>query len=474
MAFPGGITPLVCFDASQIAYSDLAQTAVAGYPLGSVWSIPSPSPISGNWTATSAQERPTRSAAGTVACEPIAPDYPAHAAQALNGPAGSGTLITSNSCTLALLFRAFKLNNGPRNVVFSTYGQNIGFELGGSGIGIRNTSPLWSPNFVLGKDLGGISDGDSGEGNLTCIVVRFSPTGVDIYCDEAGTVHTDALVATQTLVGLGDFFIGLPGGQAGNAMLAYAEAINGVVTDPQRLSIVSDLKARGCAPMFPATQPLVGVIGDSISVPFGATVPLAWPYRMLASVRATAPATQLLNTSISGSAVSPLVGANSTQYVTQRNHLAAARDKQVVVLQQVTNAIIGDPSNAGVDATVAAQYALADALHGAGAKIVIATCLDRSGLLGGNTLLAVRAGIARYNAAILATGLAHCSAIADLASVVAMQDSTNLTYYFDGVHPTDAGHALLEPVYTAAVLPLLKGPAWPTTNAWPTVVNWPH
>lgn len=449
MILPSGLTALRWYDGSQTAYSDLAQAVPAVAPLGFVRSIPQPSPLSGSWTAPSDPERPTRTAIGAVACEPIALDYPTHGAQSLTDPGGATVL--SNSVTLAFSFRPFKLNNGPRNVIFSC--GRIGFELGGSGVAVRyNNAASWTPGVVLGKDLGVNHDGNSGEGNLVCGVISYHSTGIDLYLDEEGTVYNPAsLVAAQTLIGLGPFSIGFPGGTAGNAIIAQAVVIDGY--NPTRVAeLITALKAAGCPPMFPTAQPLVSVIGDSIPVPFAASTPLGWPYRMLANLRAGAyPDVQLLNTSISGSGVAPLTGTDSTQVATTVAHLSNARAKQVVILEQVTNSIVGDPSNAGVDATVAATFAAADYFRAHGAKVVIATCLDRSGLLGSNTLAAVRAGIARYNAAMRANALSHCDAIADVAAIVALQDSTNLVNYSDGVHLTDVGHGLAEVVFRAAV-----------------------
>lgn len=425
-------------------------------------SIPQPSPLTGSWTAPSDQERPTLSGLGTVACEPIALDYPTHGAPSLTDPGGA--TVTSNSVTLALSFRAFKLNNGPRNVLFSC--GRVGIELGGSGLAVRyNNAALWSTGVLIGKDLGVNSDGNSGEGNLVCVVVRISSTGIDCYVDEEGTVSTPSpLIATQTLIGLGAFSVGFPGGTAGNAMIAHGDVIDGAVSDPNRLALIAYLKADSCAPMFPTTQPLIGVVGDSISVPFAADTPLGWDYRMLANVRATYPGAQLLNTSISGSGISPTTGTGCTQYVTQLAHLSSARAKQVVILQQGTNSIVGalnsSPTiqNAAIDAALALQFALADAFRAAGAKVLIATVPDRTGLLGGGTQPEMDTGRARWNAAIVATGPAHSDGLVrlDLVSGLgANGDSLNTTNFSDGVHFTDAGHGLAEAAYTAAVSSLL-------------------
>jgi hypothetical protein len=455
MAFPAGLTPLLRFDATQIAYTDLAQAVPAAAPTGRVRSLPQPSPLSGSWTAPSDQERGTFAAAGSVVCEPLALDYPTHNGQYFNAPAPASA-VSGNSCTLAISFRSFQLFSGPEMALLTTGA--FGFFLGGNGVALRyNGGTLWDSLIRLGKDLNAsLLSGDGGEGNLVCIVARYSPTGLDIYVDEEGNVSTASLTTTVNPSTPSAFLLGYSGNGFGQAVFAHADVIDGVVTDPQRLALIAYLKADSAAPAFPTTQPLISVIGDSIGVPFGVTSPSAWDYRMLANVQATYPDARLLNVSISGSGIATTSGDDSVQHTTVVGRLSTLRSKQVTILQQGTNSLASDPSNAGVDGFIAAQFALADAQRAAGAKVIIATIADRTGLLGGTTQLQFNAARARYNAGIVAGGPLHCDAVVRLDLIAGLGnngDSTSLVNFIgDGVHFAPPGHALAEPAYTAAVL----------------------
>lgn len=458
MPYPGGLTSLLRYDGAQPAYSDLAQAVPAVAPLGRVRSIPQPSPLSGSWIAPSDAERPTRVSADSIACEPLALDYPTHVGQYLIAPAPASA-ISANSCTIACSFRSFTGYGGSQNALIANGGA-FGLVLVGNGIALAyNGGTQWDTGIRLGKDLGGSNlSGDSGVGNLICIVAQWSPTGLSIYVDEEGTVYNPSpLVATINPSTPGSMSLGYTGNGYGNIIARHADVIDG--HDPAIVaSLIAYLKADGAAAMFPATQPLVAVIADSIGVPAGPPIPTAWDYRMLANLRAVYPDVQLLNTSIGGSGIAPLTGNFSTQTKTVLAHLSGARAKQVAILTQGTNTIVSDPSNSGVDAGIAMQFALADALRAAGSKVLIAELLTRGPvLLGTTTQLQFDNARARWNAALNASGLAHCDGIVRLSAVVGMGadgDWANSNYTADQTHPSASGHALLEPAYTAAVLAL--------------------
>lgn len=83
------------------------------------------------------------------------------------------------------------------------------------------------------------------------------------------------------------------------------------------------------------------------------------------------------------------------------------------------------------------------ALRAAGIKTVAVTLQDIGGFSSGVTTLN---GIMRTNAP------GYSNAIADLGADVRLQDHTNLTYFNpDGVHLTDAGHAVVELIISAAI-----------------------
>lgn len=100
----------------------------------------------------------------------------------------------------------------------------------------------------------------------------------------------------------------------------------------------------------------------------------------------------------------------------------------------------------------AAQYSIdlaayCAARRAAGWKVVICTILPRTNATHNTRRAIVNADIATW------VGV-NCDAIADFAANADMgddADASNLTYYSDGVHPTAAGQAVLEPILRAAI-----------------------
>lgn len=91
--------------------------------------------------------------------------------------------------------------------------------------------------------------------------------------------------------------------------------------------------------------------------------------------------------------------------------------------------------------------AYCDARRAAGWKVVAATILP-------STNASVTAKRGTVNTALRSWVGVHADAIADFAADATMGPdaaASDTTYYADGVHPTAAGHALLEPIMTAAI-----------------------
>jgi lysophospholipase L1-like esterase len=100
----------------------------------------------------------------------------------------------------------------------------------------------------------------------------------------------------------------------------------------------------------------------------------------------------------------------------------------------------------------AAQYitdfaAYCAARRAAGWLVVVCTILPQTDATHNTRRASVNAAIAGW------VGI-NCDAIADFASNTTMgddADAANITYYSDGLHPTAAGQAVLQPILTAAV-----------------------
>lgn len=86
---------------------------------------------------------------------------------------------------------------------------------------------------------------------------------------------------------------------------------------------------------------------------------------------------------------------------------------------------------------------LFDALAALGVRVVVGTILPR-GLAAPEE--ATRTG---YNAWLVGGGLVGAR-VADPTVAVELQDPGDTDYYYDGLHPTTAGHAIMAPYYVAA------------------------
>ena len=99
--------------------------------------------------------------------------------------------------------------------------------------------------------------------------------------------------------------------------------------------------------------------------------------------------------------------------------------------------------------------AYCDARRAAGWKVAVVTILPRISDVS-DSFNSRRSTI---NAAIATWVGVHCDAIVDFAADPTMGPNSaangvstyNATYYADGVHPTNAGHVILETVYRAVI-----------------------
>ncbi len=122
--------------------------------------------------------------------------------------------------------------------------------------------------------------------------------------------------------------------------------------------------------------------------------------------------------------------------------------KTYILFILVTNGLSGHP--AGAAGFLADLQAYALARRAAGWKVVVGTILPRNGDTNHNTRRAT------VNSTIVSSWLAagYCDGVADFAGIATMGPdaaAANTAYYSDGIHPTGAGHALLEPALRAAV-----------------------
>ena len=184
-----------------------------------------------------------------------------------------------------------------------------------------------------------------------------------------------------------------------DTLLAWARQQRGVVTSHTRQLIV---------------------VGDSISVGVGSTVNRGWVRRLSLSS-----GTLLRMMSQSSVTLSTL----EASYATSIAPFYDAGLDNILVVFAGTNDIAGGASQGD---TYDKLVDLCNAAQTTGFKVVVVTSLPR----GGSTY-------STYNGSITTNWATFADAVVDLPADSRLDDSSDATYFVDGIHPTNAGHAAI-------------------------------
>ncbi len=230
--------------------------------------------------------------------------------------------------------------------------------------------------------------------------------------------------------------------------------VDRAVSDTETTGMIDWLAAQPIPEAFPASKPLVAILGDSIANGDQVQSWQSWSFSMLSNLQNTNPEVQLLNAATNGSGIPKVKNSDYSDVVLP--WYSAAREKSILLVAAGTNDLAGGND---LQDLLDRYYALMDSARATGWKTVACTVLPRTdaGLaLGQSGFDAERAA---FNADIVAHWTSHANALADVAAVTgvgAAGDSDNTTYYStDKIHLNAAGHALVEPTYRAAVASLL-------------------
>lgn len=154
------------------------------------------------------------------------------------------------------------------------------------------------------------------------------------------------------------------------------------------------------------------------------------------------------NYGISGQTTAQMVTAGVSRIDPQYN--AALRSSyNIVCFFEITNDLLTTQNAVTSQANVKA-YCLAR--RAAGFKVVVGTCLPRTGQYAG-----FEADRLAVNAWIRANYTNFADALADIgndATIGQTGQASNATYYSDGTHPTTAGHAIVATYFQAAITAL--------------------
>jgi lysophospholipase L1-like esterase len=355
----------------------------------------------------------------------------------------AGTIETDNS-TLAISFRTMNSNSaqGGLTAQIGSSSQTVGIFFIADIIGIHYNHTL----AFLKKHVS--------RGLHTTMIVRFTATGFDVQYDVEGFRSSESVVApiadetaSNFLVGFDSYF---NSGMYG--FVSQVVGINRAISDEESGRLMTWMHDQPIPDAYPVTKPLVAIVGDSIAN--GDQVPgwKSWGFRMLDDLAQTHPDVQLLNDAFNGSGI-PTV-KNSTYSDDVLPWYSADRAKNILIVAAGTNDLLN--GTALVPDILDRYYGLIQAARATGWKTVACTVLPRADAADGPT------GFEPARIAFNADLRAHASnydALADVAAITGMGaagDAANTTYYTaDKIHPNPAGHALMEPVYRAAVAGLL-------------------
>lgn len=263
------------------------------------------------------------------------------------------------------------------------------------------------------------------------ISVVASASGTRVYLDKALLFSDSTAMGSQTMR---DFWVSavntyaLTSGLKMQAMATWPSALT-----QAQIATAYDHFAGNITTAMDTTTRVYVAEGDSITEATGS-------YAYLFGANAS-PAVIGSNKAVSGSTLASL------------NSRAATVDLAIASTAQdhILSVLIGANDLAGYSGG-AAQYitdlaAYCDARRAAGWQVVICTILPTTNATHNTRRATVNAAIAGW------VGV-HADAIADFAANGTMgddADASNLTYYSDGVHPTAAGQAVLEPILRAAI-----------------------
>ena len=422
------------------SYSDLDENYPTPADSGRIRSIPESAPLTGHWQATTSAERPIRER-GALSLKPI------ETRLGYNLKNDTGILHTDGS-TLAISFRPLNGAGNPAQGAISgpigDSAQSLGIFFAGSGVGLyfNHTAVVLKKKLVRGAH--------------TTIIVRFTATGANVEFDIDGTRSSESVAATVAHEAATNFVVGYDSNYNADiyGFVSQAIGVDRSVSDGESADLMDWLVAQPIPAAFAVSRPLVAINGDSIAN--GDQVPgwQSWAFSMLAKLSDVDPDVQLLNAAVNGAGIPKSKNSDYSDVVLP--WFSTKRAKNILIVAAGSNDIAGGNN---LQDMLDRYYGLLDSARATGWKTVACTILPRSDAtlaLGKDGFEAERAA---FNADIVAHWAAHADALADVAAIVGMgapADSDNLKYYgADKIHPNVAGHALLEPVYRAAVASLL-------------------
>lgn len=445
LAFPATYAPRVWFDGNQQAFADNAGLIPNGF--GFVRRLNEIPSLAGVWLAEADTGRPYRDG-NSLRFECIG----SNGGYSMLRGAAAG--MTTTDCTLVASFvprdNAYA---GPAMGLFGTSDRSVGIIISSNQVWIDNPVALWFSSLTVTQ------------GALNTITVRYTNIGIELSVTVNGTTTTDSVpLAMPTNPINAGWLVGRNG--AGYQYCSVTQAIAGPGASAAIVASVGAWAAtQRITPAYPDNRALISIVGDSIPRGTGANYNLTYPFRALEAIRATRPMTENCDTAVGGFGVAGVVtgGANTPFFMSKRFY-ASTRIKNIMVVALGTNDLAnGNPVEFVLYGTGSpfvsgsGLYPLCDAARALGYKVILATIGPRSDAMG-VTQAAYDAARDAANNDMAANWRQHADAFADTRIPLFGRngDSNNPTYYsVDKVHPNNAGHGVVYPVFTAAILSLL-------------------
>lgn len=253
-----------------------------------------------------------------------------------------------------------------------------------------------------------------------------------------------ANAATYTAITLGAPG-NLLGGFFGNQQVAELIVCDSTLTGPQATQIRSYLIAKHSI----ITRKLLICDGNSLTVGQGSTGGVnGWVTQIAPLLSGGAAAWNILNNGTSGQTTPQMdTQASPGGGIATTDVRLGFYAKTIVTGWEITNDILTNSVSAATGFANVQAFFNHRRAASAAAKLVVMTCLPRTTITGAN-----ETARQTINANIVANFATFADAILDVASLPNLTDPTNVTYYADGTHLTDAGYAII----AAALAPILN------------------
>jgi lysophospholipase L1-like esterase len=374
--------------------------------------------------------------------------------------------VYRDACTIVVAYMA-RDNSfaGPLMGLLQDSTQYAGFRLGGN-------QPI--PNTSAGLFVSGLL---LAPGKLNVLAITYTPTTVTVKLDADGVVTTATTSVTTAHTLLGSWNLGVDGTTYLYGSVTQAMVFNSALSGADRDLAMAFAKAFPAPQAWPDDRVEIAWVGNSITRSTACDYAQSFPFLTLAAVRAAGYTNaENNNVAVGGTGVNKLVDPINGALPPNSNNLfqraqtsySATRIKNVMVIALGTNNLAAGDNDVefilhGTGSLAATfpgsgLYPAIDAAVAQGWKVVVVTPGPRTDCDPGYqpTYNSRRTEVCND---LVANGPSHGALVVDtrgIANFGGPTDSNNTTYYSaDKIHPNNAGHALLAPSVTAAVLAAL-------------------